>query len=268
MNMPTSVLRPLVICAALILSGAASAQEEPAAAPKIDPAAMEVLKKMADYVSKAPKFSVNIRAGYDAVQESGQKIYFGETRTVTLKRPDRFRADIVRSDGDQGIVVFNGKDIVVFNDTENVYATDSRPGTVDEAIAYFVKDLQMRLPLAMLYVSTLPAELDRRVTEAALVEETVAGKEVLDHVAARTATVDFQVWVPQGKDPLPRRVVLTYKQAEGQPQYWAELSGWNMAPNVAETKFNFTPPKDAERIQFSTQLQRPGNKAEKSEVSK
>ncbi len=269
MNIRTKKFRPLLICAVLFMPCAVLAQEAPAAsAPKIDPAAMAVLKKMADHIAGLPKFSVNIRAGYDAVQESGQKIEFGETRTVTLKRPDRFRAEIARSDGDQGVVVFNGKDIVAFNDTENVYATEAKPGSLDDAIAYFVKDLQMRLPLAMLYVSTLPAELDRRVTDAALVEESVAGKEILDHVAARTETVDFQVWVTRGKDPLPRRVVLTYKQADGQPQYWAELSGWNMAPDVAEAKFTFTPPKDAERIQFATQLKGPGSKAEKSEVSK
>src|SRR3989442_9323114 len=34
-------------------------------------------------------FSVSVRGDYDAVQTSGQKIEFGENRTVTLSRPDR-----------------------------------------------------------------------------------------------------------------------------------------------------------------------------------
>ena len=278
MNLPTTVLRPVVFCAALFLPYLSLAQEQPAAVapataepaavvPVKDPAAMEVIMKMADFLSRAPKFSVTIRSGYDAVQDSGQKIEFGETRAVTVKRPDRFRSETERNDGDKGLTVFNGKDILVYNETENFFALESKPGTIDQAINHFVKDLQMHMPLAMLYMSTLPAELDKRILETSIVEETVSGKDVYDHVAARTQAVDIQVWVDQGKNPLPRRVVLTYKDEEGQPQFWAEFTRWNMNPKVDESKFTFTPPKDAERIQFVSQVRRPKGGAEQSEVS-
>lgn len=257
MKVSNALLRAATLAAALALPALAMAQDAPAPAkPRIDPAAMAVLKKMADHIAALPAFSVNIRAGYDVVQESGQKIEFAETRTITIKRPDRFRADVVRSDGDKGVVTFNGTELTASNSSDNVYATESRPGSLDDAIKYFLNELKMRLPLAMLFVSTLPAELDRRVTDAVLVEESVAGKEILDHIAARSDTVDMQVWVRRDK-ALPRRVVLTYKLAEGAPQYWADFSDWNLSPDVAEARFNFTPAKDAERILFATQVQAP-----------
>ena len=66
--------------------------------------------------------------------------------------------------------------------------------------------------------------------------------------------VDFQVWVAQGSQPLPRRIVITYKEETGQPQFWADLSNWNLAPEVSDTLFTFTPPDGADRIQFLAEL--------------
>jgi hypothetical protein len=54
-----------------------------------------------------------------------------------------------------------------------------------------------------------------------------------DHLAVRTAGgVDFQVWIAQGDEPLPRRIVITYKDENGQPQFWADFSNWNLAPEL------------------------------------
>jgi hypothetical protein len=44
--------------------------------------------------------------------------------------------------------------------------------------------------------------------------------------------------------------VITYKDENGQPQFWADLSNWNLAPDVSDALFAFTPPNGAERIQF------------------
>jgi hypothetical protein len=38
---------------------------------------------------------------------------------------------------------------------EHVYATAAKPGTLDEAIVYFMNDLDMRFPLAELFSSQL-----------------------------------------------------------------------------------------------------------------
>jgi hypothetical protein len=115
---------------------------------------------------------VTIRDGYDAVQQSGKKIDYGEGRKATVSRPDRLRFDVERSDGEKVLVVFNGKDITVYTAKNNVYATVSRPGTLDEAIKYAVDDLKIRVPLAMMLLNTLPARLDNLVTSADYVEKT------------------------------------------------------------------------------------------------
>ena len=56
---------------------------------------------MSQYLAQAERFSVTIRDGYDAVQQSGQKIEYGEVRKVTVSRPDRLRFEVERSDGEK-----------------------------------------------------------------------------------------------------------------------------------------------------------------------
>jgi hypothetical protein len=45
--------------------------------------------------------------------------------------------------------------------------------------------------------------------------------------------------------------VITYKNAEGQPQFWAQLSDWNLSPDVPDSLFVFTPPEGASKIAFA-----------------
>ncbi|OPH11964.1 hypothetical protein FE89_30890, partial [Azospirillum brasilense] len=111
---------------------------------------MTVLTRMADTLAQTQRFTVTIRASYDVVQDTGEKITFGERRALTLNRPDGLRVEAQESDGKRSLVTFDGKAISVFNADENVYAQIERAGTIDDAVRYLVQDLQVRLPLALL----------------------------------------------------------------------------------------------------------------------
>ena len=215
-----------------------------AAEPQADPEA--ILMGMAKFLSQAQRFTVSIRGGYDVVQASGQKIEFGYLRKVTLSRPDRLRIEVEQSDGDNNLVLFDGKEITVFSTPRNVYAKAPKPGSLDEAITYFIKDLHMRLPLAMLLVSRLPAELDRRVQSLDYVEKTNILGVPSHHLAGRTDTVDFQIWVADGAQPLPQRVVLTYKDAEGEPQF-RHSSPTGTSRRRSPTRCLYSPPQRGRR---------------------
>jgi hypothetical protein len=246
--------------AALVLAVGTAYAQKPAPAKKA-PAQSEsqkqaraILTRMADYLAGAQAFSVSMRAGYDAVQKSGQKIEFSEARKITLSRPDRLRIEGEDSDGDRTITVFTGKEIALVNLTDNVYAVAPQPAGLDNTIVHFVRDLGLRLPLAMLLVSQLPAELKQRVRAIDYVEKTSLYGAPAHHLAARTDTVDFQIWVADGDKPLPQRVVITYKKDKGQPQFRALLSDWNMAPAITDSTFAVKPPEGALKIAFVTQL--------------
>jgi hypothetical protein len=256
--------RPALLLAILAVPILSAQGQNPTASPA-EPEAMPILKKMSEYLAQAGRFSVNVRNGYDVVQESGQKIEFGELRKVTVSRPDHMRIETERSDGEKGLVIFDGKQITVYLPNKNVYASASKPGTIDETIQYAVSDLKVRVPLAMMLLTTLPSEIDRRVVSADYVEKTTILDVPCDHLAVRTGQgVDFQVWVAQGEQPLPRRIVITYISETGQPQFWADFSDWNLAPEISDALFAFTPPNGAERIQFLAEVRNIATKASKN----
>ncbi len=136
----------------------------------------------------------------------------------------------------------------MFDLDEKVYATVSKPGTVDAAFDYFVTGLDMRLPLRELLKADLPRQLKDVVGNARLVAEEQLGGVATDHVAFRGPKTDVQLWIPRDGDPLPNRIVITYRVAEGQPQFEADLSAWNLAPDVPDRLFTFTPAAGAEQI--------------------
>src|SRR6267142_1846079 len=252
------------IAALLLAAGLAYAQQPApgkkapagAAVTESQAQASAILMRMADFLGGTQRFSVNVRGGYDAVQQSGQKVEFGEMRKVTLSRPDRLRIEGERSDGAKTLTVFTGKEIVLIDEASNVYATAPQPGGVDDTIVHFVKDLGMRLPLAVLLVSQLPAELKDRVRSVDYVEKTNIDGSPSHHLAARTDMVDFQVWVADGDKPLPQRVVISYKQAKGEPQFWAQFSDWNLSPALDDSTFLAKPPDGAQKVAFAAQLPR------------
>jgi len=225
------------------------------AADEKKPDGRAVLMRMADYLAKSPAWSVTVHTAYDAVQRDGYKVEWNEIRKVTLRRPDRLRVESERSDGARSLLLFDGKTITSFDESGRVYAQALHPGTVNDAVVYFVHDLGMRLPLAVLLRESLTNELQQRVQAVTYVEKTVTLGEPADHIAAKTPTVDFQVWIAQGDRPLPLRVVLTYKNTRGQPQFRAQFSDWNLDIKPSETLFSFTPPAGVRQIPFAATLE-------------
>ena len=68
--------------------------------------------------------------------------------------------------------------------------------------------------------------------------------------------MDFQVWVADGDKPAPLRVVITYRKAAGQPQFWAQFSDWNLAPAISDATFAPQVPAGAQQVEFATRIKR------------
>jgi hypothetical protein len=244
----------LSLFAVIAVCGATPAQGQTAPPPPVD--ARAVLLRMADALGKTPHLGVTVRASYDTVQPSGDKIEWNEIRKLTLSRPDKLRVETEKSDGARTLVVFDGKAVSTFDESTRLYAQTSQQGGVDETLIYFVRDLGMRLPLAALFMSKASSELDRRTRAVEHVQKTAILGTPTHHLVGRTDSVNFQVWIRDGDPPFPERLVLTYPGAPGQPQFRAEFSGWSVAVEPVASIFSFTPPANATRIPFVAALPR------------
>ena len=226
------------------------AQQAPPPTPPTQEKAMAALMKAAEFLAKAQRFSVTVDIGYDVEQSWGQKLEFGATRKLTVRRPDRMAVDITDRDGTRRGFRFDGKQLAFFGLDEKVYATAQKSGDIDAALAYFIRDLRMPLPLAEIFSNNLPKTLKERVDEAYAVEEaTIAGTRC-EHLALRNDLVDAQMWIAKGDQPALQRIVLTYKLENGQPQFWANFHDWNFSPEAPDALFTFTPAEGAARIAF------------------
>ena len=243
----------LVFLWAILASSIAVAQSTAAtqAAPaptESHQAAMALLLDMATQLGGAQKFQVEMLIGYDSVQSDGQKIEFGERRHVSVERPSLMLNDVRDSDGSGESILFDGKTISVSNSHDNVYATAPQPGDIDASVRYFVSHLHMRLPLAAMLMSGFAQELQKRVTEIALVEETDILGEPANHLAGRMKDIDFQVWISNDKRALPLRIIITYREDAGQPQFRANFINWNFNPSFMQKTFRFEPPTGAREV--------------------
>lgn len=269
------LIRLILVWASLVPAPALAAEQAPPGGPAqtqaqpqtqadaaerdgddIDRGALDILNRMADTLAQAKGFTVTIRSNYDAVQDDGQKIEFGERRTVTLSRPDALKVESEDSAGKKTIVTYDGKAITVYTPADNVYGQVEKAGSVDDAVHYLVQDLQIRLPLALLLVTTLPDELDDRLVALEYVERDVLTPVPTDHLAAQTEDVDFQVWIPVEGPALPQRITITYKNDDGEPQFRADLTDWALNPDVPAARLAFRPPDGAERIPFLARVRR------------
>jgi len=238
-------------------AGAPAAAAPAAAAPQTDSQreAAKLLKSMAEYLAGLIAFTTVSNNGYETVQPSGQKIEFGESRRISLSRPDKLRIEENASDGVKDLSLFDGRNITMLSADDNVYAQATQPPSIEDALVYFVRDLRMRAPLALLLSTHVRTELPALAKDIDYVEETKIRGQVAHHLAGRSDSVDFQVWIADGAKPLPLRIVIVYKKAPGQPRFWADLTEWNTAPKFTSSTFKLVLPTGAKKIPFAVQMQ-------------
>ena len=219
--------------------------------------AAALVKSMAEHLAGLTAFSCTSVNRFEAVQANGQRIEFGETRQISLVRPDRLRIEEVASDGATDLVLFDGKQITMLSADDNVYAQAPQPPSLEDALVYFVRDLRMRMPLALMLSTHVRTELPTLAKQVDYVESTQIRGQAAHHIAGRGDSVDFQIWVADGASPLPLRMVITYKLEQGQPRFAADISDWNTSPQFSDNTFQLTLPTDARKIPFAVQLLAP-----------
>jgi hypothetical protein len=218
--------------------------------PIVDPKADALLKQMSQTLAAAKEISFVSSTLTDEVTSTGQKIQYSKRSTISLKRPDAVRS-IVKGDRENFTVIYDGKSIVLFDPATNIYATAPMPPTIDAAVDALATKYGIIAPVADLLFSN-PYESFVGHLEAGvyLGEHDVNGVSC-HHLAFRTAAVDWQIWIETGARPLPRKLVITYKQMSNDPQFIAFLDEWNLQAQLAPDLFKFTPPAGAKKVDLA-----------------
>jgi hypothetical protein len=230
---------------AAVVPQAASGQAE-----GIDPKAEKLLRASTDYVAGLKRFSIDTRSTLEVVLVSGQKIQFDNATRVAVQRPNKLRAERIGDLVDQAFY-YDGKSITLHNPSEKVYATVAAPGTLEEMLDFARTKLDIVAPAADLIYKNAYEVLTQGVTTGFVVGKGVVEGVRCDHLAFRAPHVDLQIWIQEGSQPLPRKMVITTKDVDNAPQFVMVATKWNLAPKFTDSIFSFKPPKGVQQVEFA-----------------
>ena len=240
--------RVLTAAALASLTTIASASEAPVDRVVIDPTTERVLFDACAYLRSAERFSAQFDASFDDVLLDGTKVQYTRRSELAIVRPDRLRLDVEDDRGERSIY-YDGRSVTVYRPGSGLYAVLQAPDNLD-AMLDLAAEKGISLPLDDLLRMQPCAVLGER-----LLTGTYAGLHYLDgdwyhHLLLATDAVDVQMWVARGEAPTIRKVVITYTEKPGAPQYSALISDWDFTPNIDETFFKFVPLEGARQVAF------------------
>jgi hypothetical protein len=262
MNCRSLLPRLGALVAGVLLAAAAAAQDKPTApiaapsatnapAPSVSEAADRLLKEVGAYIGSANEFTFHADVTFDHVLPSGQKLQFSSSEEVALQRPSRL---YVEWSGDLGARQFwyDGKSVTLYDPAMPFYASEAAPPELDNMLAQLLPKLNFVPPLAdLLYRDPYKAVRGNIEYGFDLGQSDVNGRSCRT-LAFVEKDIDWQIWIENGPQLTPCKLVITYKNQPSQPQFMAVFSDWDFAPRIAEPVFTPELPAGTEKIPFAT----------------
>jgi hypothetical protein len=218
-------------------------------APAVDPAALQILKSMTDYMDGLQQFSVTTQSTIEDLHASGHRVDVDLRAQVTVKRPNKLRAVRIGETMSQSFY-YDGKTLTLYVPVERIYATQPAPETVEGAVTLARETVGIVFPASDLVYRKAYPLLTQGLTVAAVVGKAVVDGVTCHHLLFSRPGADFQVWVEEGTRPLPRKYVVTETDTPTLLSVRTVLTDWNEAPAVDDAQFTFVPPPGTSATRF------------------
>jgi hypothetical protein len=244
-----SILLALIIsaCVSYFFPAVARAQD---VNPNIDPKAASILQDMSYYLGSKYEYTYKAEMMFDDVLESKQKIQYNAEETVYLKKPDKFYVGYVTDIGGYKLWYDAGKATLV-EVPINDYSLATLPSSVDQALNKLKEEYQFTPALSeFLYIDINKLMTADVISGAYFGISKVMGTNC-HHLVFVQKDIDWQIWIEDGKRPVPRKLVITYKNVAESPQFIALIKDWVTDKPI--TNFAFKPeiPDVNNRVEFN-----------------
>jgi hypothetical protein len=215
----------------------------------IEPRAQELMRQMSDRLSRASAVALEAEELYDEVPADSPRRQLTGVRRVAMRRPDRLVGD-ASGDAFNRSFWYDGQTFSALDREQNVWASGQVPPTNDAALDWVFDQTGTVIPLAdFLYTDVYDRLMGKVQRGVYLGVHEVAGVPC-HHLSFEQATIDWQIWIDAGREPLPRKLVIAYKTEDEVPQYSVTIRKWNLDARVPEALFHFTPPEGAKRVEI------------------
>ena len=206
------------------------------------------IKKMSDYLGGLQQIALWINETSERVLESGEKIQLSSEQTTYAQRPDKLAVETRTSKSDTRIV-YDGKVVTVIDEVKKLYGTIPVQGGLGTVLNTLATDYGMAVPADDLLYKGAFERLKSKIRVAQDLGQDVIDGKPCEHLAFVLDNVDFQIWIPLSDKPLPRRVLIVYKNVPGQPRCMLDITRWETGP-LSESVFTVTLPTDAKQIKI------------------
>ena len=218
-------------------AGKTAESAEETLVPLIGPRAELILRAMSDYMKSVEQFSFLGKISFDDTLPTGQKIQYSAEIKTAVRRPDRTYAERL---GDMGNKRFwyDGKRATVVDGSLGVYATvEDVPGELGALMDHLVEKYDFAPPLAdLLYPDFYEAVIEEVQFGFYVGLHDVEGVRC-HHLAFVTKYIDWQIWIEDGLQMVPRKILITYKALPESPQYQAILTDWDLNARLPDVLF-------------------------------
>jgi len=121
-------------------------------------------------------------------------------------------------------------------------------GSIDAALDTLADKYGVSVPLADLLYNDPYTVLTEDVTYSRYLGLHLAAGVLCHHLVFSQPTIEWQIWIDAGDQPLVRQLAISYVREPGEPQYVATLSKWRLLPSLPDDLFRFEPPEGAQRV--------------------
>ena len=264
------LLEDLLVVALLVVCMGAHADEQPSvratpgsepssSAPSVGPIrdqkALDSLKRMSETLSATKSFTYRSRGTIELPASTGQFIsVFGDSE-VALERPNKLHVKVT-GEVSNFELYYDGKTVTSYAPKDNIYSSSDAPSTIDETIEFLQKYAGIYFPSSYLMVANPYALLARDLTSGFVVGPAMVDGSACEHLAFRKSDSNWEIWI-ENKSALPRRLFVTFTTVPNFPHLWVDLSGWNLTPTLAASRFHFTKPVGAKQFDFGAAEEAP-----------
>jgi len=225
--------------------GSAFAADTPTS--NIDPEADRLLRAVCAKLAAEKAYSFKVEVWEDAVV-FGHKVTTTKTEEVQVRRPDRVQIEVRSPKRSRGIW-YDGQTFTLLDRVHNLYGSVAVPETIDKFLDAAHDKFGISFPLEDLFVNDPYASASAAIKGGVYFGKVTVLGTPCQHIAFSTDEVDWQLWIQDGSNPLPRKLVITYKKEATAPQFTAIFSDWKLKSGISDKTFVFTPPKGSAKIE-------------------
>ena len=206
--------------------------------------ANDILSNAYQYMGSMDKYTFNAVVSVDKAENGELVKKFNHDVSVKVDRPAKLRID-TKGDLRNRSTYFNEGLYSMIDENYGYYAQFNTPETIDATLDVLFEKYGMKKPLAYLIYS----DMDKRAKfkkSKNFGSMDVGGVEC-DYVAFKTKKGEVHVWIATGDKPLIKSYSIIDTQTPGHPRVNASIS-WNTNPNISDSDFIFSAPKNASKI--------------------